>query len=256
MDKWLTLDETVKLIEFIEVVESGRLSGKVDHDDYSLLEGAIKEGKEKLKNSRLSKLIEKCQSIPANRKLHLFIHLYKVADRYRLNKEQKYARDTYSKDLSDYLKQLKKEVAALEVAKNKQTDNKTIDDLNAIIERKRACISNLSVKKPDKFRPTDELKHSLALSFKSVWNHYTNSEKMDAANHDLAAQFFSELGYNNKSKLKNQEITDNYDHKYMRDMFSDIEKAKKVTPFYQVQILKITEGESISSILKFVLSAD
>lgn len=231
MDEFITLDEGVKLIEFIEIAESGRIA----QDVYSSIEGAVQEAKVKLKNSQLGKIVENCPSIPANRKLLFIVDLYKIIDMYGLNERNKYVNTIHRDGEVAYLNQLNKEVAAIEKAKEKQTDYETIENLNRIIETKNAWIRKMAEMRPNKHRPVDILKHGLALSFKSVWNAHTNSEKMDDASYDLAAQFFCELGYNKKSeqKYKGQEVLDNYDQKYMIEMFGDIEKAEKVTPFYQ-----------------------
>lgn len=231
MDKWLTPDEGIKLIEFIEIAESGRIA----QDIYSSIDGAVQEAKIKLKNSQLGKIVENCPSIPANRKLLFIVDLYKIIDMYGLNKRNKDIDTIHSDAEAAYVKQLKKEVVVIEKAKQKQTDHETIENLNRIIETKNAWIRKLAASLPKKHRPVDILKHGLALSFKSVWNAHTNSEKMDDAFYDLAAQFFCELGYNKKSeqKYKGQEVLDNYDQKYMTEMFGDIEKAEKATPFYQ-----------------------
>lgn len=228
MGEWLTLDETLRLIEFIVVVEL-----RADHAEYLLIEEDIKKAKNKLKNSHLSKLIENYPLIPANCKLKFFLDLYGIANMYRVREQSKDIRNIFSKSKSDYLKQLKKEVKAIEVAKNKQTDNKTINSLNAIIETKSYLISSLSKEIPSNHRPTNDLTHGLLRSFKSVWESHTNSKKMDATAYDIAAQFFSELGYSDIQTYQGQEIRDKYDHKRLREMFTNVEKTDKVSPFYQ-----------------------
>lgn len=244
MNKYISIDEGIKLIEFIELAVSGQMTGKMTQDEFSSIEGAIKEAKEIIKNIRLAKLVEECSDIPDNRKLFFVIDLFKTGDMYRIN-EGGVERESIFRDInSRYLKAIKKEVKVLENAKNKITGYEGKLALNKIIETKNALINELKSTQLKRERPTDLLKHSLFLSFKSIWCANTDGKKMNDDAYNIASYFVYEFGYNNKGEFKGEEIREAYDLKAIREMFTEAERmrkksdqdkrpVKKIRAFYQ-----------------------